>query len=489
MAYRHGVYTREEKTALTAPVKGTAGLQVIFGTAPFALATDPANPTAPKLCNSFEEAVAALGYSDDWDKYTLCQSMDACFRAFNVAPVVFVNVLDPENPAHVTAAPAAEATFADHAHTISAAGVIPSSVTVATAASSGATLVRGTDYDLAVDEDGKTTILLLTGSAHYSTASLYVGYSAMKPEAVTTADIIGSYDPDTGKRTGLELLHEIYPRFGMTPGLVLAPGFAGAELVAAVEAKCQEISGSFACEAVLDIPADSTGAIVYSALKDAKTTLGMDSPHIIPCWPRAKIGSKMYAMSALLAALMAQTDAENGDVPYMSPSNKSLQATALILADGTEVVLDQDQANTVNSYGVVTGLAHGALRAWGNNTAAYPENTDPKDRWIPARRMFSWVRNTIILTFFRKVDDPMNFRLIESITDSFNIWGNSLVAAGYCAACKVRFERADNPETELLGGHITFRVSFSPYPPAENIEFVLTFDTEALVESITGGDF
>lgn len=83
----------------------------------------------------------------------------------------------------------------------------------------------------------------------------------------------------------------------------------------------------------------------------------------------------------------------------------------------------------------------------------------------------------------------MNFRLIESITDSFNIWGNSLVAAGYCAACKVRFERDDNPDTELLDGHITFRVAFSPYPPAENVEFILTFDTEALVESITGGDF
>lgn len=488
MAYRHGVYVREEKTSLTTPVKGTAGLQVIFGTAPFALATAPGKATEPKLCNSYEEAVAALGYSEDWEKYTLCQSMDACFRAFSVAPVVFVNVLDPENADHVTVTAPAEAAFADHAHTIETVGVIPSTLTVATAASSGATLVRGTDYDLATDQEGKTTILLLSGSAHYATAFLYVGYSTMKPEAVTVADIIGAYDAATGKRTGLELLHEIYPRFGMTPGLVLAPGFAGAELVAAVEAKCQEVSGSFVCEAVMDIPANAEGAVVYSGVKEAKNSLGMDSPHVIPCWPKAKIGSKVYAMSALLAALMAQTDAENGDVPYMSPSNKAMQAVALVLEDETEVVLDQDQANTVNSYGVMTGVAHGTIRAWGNNTAAYPENTDPKDRWIPARRMFSWVRNTIILTYFQKVDDPMNFRLIESITDSFNIWGNSLVAAGYCAACKVRFEREDNPDTELLNGHITFRVSFSPYPPAENIEFVLTFDTDALVASITGGD-
>lgn len=488
MDYRHGVYTREEKTDLTTPVEGTAGLQVIFGVAPYALATAEGSPTEPKLCSGFEDAVAALGYSDDWEKYTLCQSMDASFRAFSVAPVIFVNVLDPDNPDHVEVTAPAEAAFAEHAHTIDTPGVIPQTIAVTTAASSGETLVQGTDYDIVMDSEGAVTILLLAGSDHYDAETLYVSYSSMKPQAVTVDDIIGSYDAATGKRTGLELLNEIYPRFGMTPGIVLAPGFTGPELVAAVEAKCREISGSFVCEAVLDIPADESGAVVYTGVREAKAELGMDSEHIIPCWPMAKIGDKTYAMSALLSALMAQTDAENGDVPYVSPSNKPLQAVALVLKDGTEVVLDQGQANTVNSYGVVTAIAHGSIRAWGNNTAAYPENSDPKDRWIPARRMFSWVRNSIVLTYFQKVDNPMNFRLIESITDSFNIWGNSLVASGYCAACKVRFERSDNPDTELLDGHITFRISFSPYPPAENIEFILTFDTDALTASIMGGE-
>ena len=102
--------------------------------------------------------------------------------------------------------------------------------------------------------------------------------------------------------------------------------------------------------------------------------------------------------------------------------------------------------------------------------------------------MFSWVRNSLVLTYFQKVDNPMNFRLIESITDSFNIWGNSLVAAGYCAACKVRFDRSDNPDTELLDGILLSGLASHPYPPAENIEFVLTFDTDALTASIMGGE-
>ena len=37
-----------------------------------------------------------LGYSADYAKYTLCQSMYASFQLIGVAPVVFVNVLDPK---------------------------------------------------------------------------------------------------------------------------------------------------------------------------------------------------------------------------------------------------------------------------------------------------------------------------------------------------------------------------------------------------------
>ena len=45
-----------------------------------------------------------MGYSDDFRKYTLCQSIDASFRVFNIAPIVCINVLDPNKPAHVTEA-------------------------------------------------------------------------------------------------------------------------------------------------------------------------------------------------------------------------------------------------------------------------------------------------------------------------------------------------------------------------------------------------
>ena len=54
MAYKHGVYNTEQATSLTVPIQGSAGLQVIFGTAPIHLAKDPA-AAGPKGGNHAEE--------------------------------------------------------------------------------------------------------------------------------------------------------------------------------------------------------------------------------------------------------------------------------------------------------------------------------------------------------------------------------------------------------------------------------------------------
>ena len=82
----------------------------------------------------------------------------------------------------------------------------------------------------------------------------------------------------------------------------------------------------------------------------------------------------------MLAPLTATVDAGNDDVPYESPSNKDLRITGTVLHDGTEVLLDQQQANDLlNANGIITAINANGWKAWGNNTAAYPSTTDPKD--------------------------------------------------------------------------------------------------------------
>ena len=485
MAYRHGVYVSEQPTSLTAPIQGSAGLQVVFGTAPIHLSDDPAAAVnTPKLCYSFAECVAAMGYSDDFDQFTLCQSIDASFRIFNVAPIILVNVLDPKNPRHIEVNPEDSFPVTGGQVLYTVHNVLADTLVVK---NSGAALVPESDYITARDSDGNIIITLLSTAAQEAT-SLDISSTSINPAGVTAADVVGGVDAATGKETGLELVRQIFPRFGLVPGLLLAPGWSHEAVVAAaLQAKVEKINGVYTCSCYLDIAADESGAAVYTDVKNAKEAMGANTNHGAALWPMVAVGSKIYYYSAMFAALTAYTDANNGDVPIVSPSNEALRVTATVLKDGTEVMLDQEQANLLNGQGVISAINANGFRSWGNNTAAFPGTTDPKDRWLAVRRFFDWDGNNFILTYFQKVDQPANTRLIQDIVDTQNIIGNGFVSRGYCATYRMEFRESENPPTNLLNGILTVHTMMTPFPPAEVIENIREFDVSALSAALTGG--
>ena len=302
--------------------------------------------------------------------------------------------------------------------------------------------------------------------------------------------ILLSHNPTHWRRevlpAGLEVVRQIYPKLSMTPGILLAPRFSmDATVAAALQAKTKEINGVFKAVCIVDIDSTTSGATKYTDVKQRKEAQAVSDANAYAVWPCAKVGEVVYSGSALAAALTAYTDAVNADTPNVSPSNKTLAISAACLADGTEVVLDQEQANTVNGFGVATFLNMSGFRLWGNNTAAYPGNTDPKDRWFSVRRFLSWAANSFILTYFSKVDSPANKRLIEAIVDSENVRGNGFVARGVCARYEVIYDEAENATADLLDGKITFHQYITPYTPAEDIEDVIEFDPDALTTALS----
>lgn len=484
MAYQHGVRVLEQATGVVAPIEGTAGLQVVFGTAPVNLAADPyAVTNTPVIAYSWSEAVSQLGYSDDYAKYTLCESMYASFKLMAVAPVIFVNVLDPKvhKKDNDTATVKVEALQA----VVKIPGILLDTVKVSV--KGGDALTVDTDYILEFDDDGNLVITLLASGTGAAASELTVNSTSIDPSAVDADDIIGA--SATGEEKGLEVLRQVYPKTGMTPGLILAPGWSqNPDVGIVLAAKCEEINGYFTCEGFVDIDSGANGCKTYTKLKEAKESAGVSSNHIMALWPCVAVGSKIFHFSAVMAALTAYTDASNDDVPSLSPSNKLVGITGTVLEDGTEVILDQVQANAVNGYGITTAINVNGWRTWGNNTAAYPATTDPKDRWFCCRRFFSWWGNSFILTYFQKVDDPMDSRLIESVVDSENIRGNAYVSAGKCAAAYIEYNEAENPTTDILNGKITFHQHLAPYVPAEDIVNILEFDTDALTSALSGGE-
>ncbi|OKP67573.1 phage tail protein [Paenibacillus sp. P3E] len=476
MAYKHGVTIIEQSTSVLAPTKATSGIPFAVGTSPVNLATAAVPVNTPVLAYTYAEAVAALGYSDDWSHYTLSELIYSHFALYEKAPLILVNVLDPAT--HKTTVAPAVVAVSNRVAVLQAEGVLLSTLLVKSL-DGASTYVPGTDYIAAFDDSGYVIITTKpSGAIAANVNQLSIGYNKLDPDAVEADDVIGGVT-QSGKYTGFELVNQAYPRFGLLPDLLLAPGWSHLPVVAAVmKAKAGNINGNFKAMALTDIDP----AQLYTAAGSWKSDKSYTGPLQIAAYPMLTLGDKQYHFSTQLAGLIAATDANNGGVPFVSPSNKTLQADGTTLSDGTSLFLGIDQASFLNSSGIVTAVNLGTSgwKSWGNNTGAYPGVTDPKDSFIPVRRMFNWIGNSLIMTYMQKVDDPMNKRLIAAITDSVNIWLNGLTASGALLGARVDFNESENPATELMAGKITFHLHITPPGPAQEISFLLEYDTTYL---------
>ncbi|MCY9589216.1 phage tail sheath family protein [Paenibacillus chitinolyticus] len=477
MSERHGIYTSEVPFSVMTPVSPQATIPVVFGTAPVHLSKLAAAPVnTPILCKSWDEAVDAFGYSEDWESYTLSEFMYSHFRLYKQAPVVLINVLDPA--AHKTSAAPSEAVVTAGMAVVSAEGILPSSVTVQSA-DGATTYSKEKDYTLAFDKKGRLMLSVVKGGAISPAATaLKVGYDKLDRSKVTAADLIGGTDAATGEVTGLDLIKQVFPRFQLVPTLVLAPGFSHDPQVASVlAAKAESINGHFKAMALTDLPADRP----FTDLAVFKKENGYASERQIAAYPNVTKDGRTYRFSTHLAGVMCRTDLESDGVPHRSPSNKLLQADGTVLDNGTELPLGPDEAEYLNNQGIFTALNFvGGWKTWGNRTAAFPEITDPQNAFIPVRRMFDWIQNSVILTYWKHVDDPANKRLVESVTDSLNIWMNGLQASGYILGGRVEFIKEENPATDLMNGKLKFHIFVTPPSPAQEIQFKIEYDAQYL---------
>lgn len=95
MPVNYGIRAKEVATSIATPNVADCGLPFVVGTAPLHTAEKPAKVGIPVLCTSWSEAVEKLGFSYDWESYTLSEFMYSHFQLFQSQPVIFCNVLDP----------------------------------------------------------------------------------------------------------------------------------------------------------------------------------------------------------------------------------------------------------------------------------------------------------------------------------------------------------------------------------------------------------
>ena len=66
--------------------------------------------------------------------------------------------------------------------------------------------------------------------------------------------------------------------------------------------------------------------------------------------------------------------------------------------------------------------------------------------------MFGWVGNSLILSFWNRVDRRMTMRFADSIMDSGNIWLNGLTASEHLLGGRFEFRPKDNTLLDLMSG-------------------------------------
>ncbi len=472
---KHGVYVSEQATSVGVPIVAESGIPFVIGAAPIQSANAPAKTGEPILCRSFEEAKEKLGYSDNWANYSLCEFMYSHFNLYGCQPVIFVNLLDPSAKESV---PAADMDVVDHKVALPIEAIDNAALVVKAVGGEGSTYVKDTDYGVYYEGENCYIETLPGGSAH-AAPKLSIAYNKVTPASVDASKVAA----------GMESIEKCMGNLGIVPDLICAPGFSQDITVAAVMAtKAAAINGMFTAKALVDISTKAAGgAVNYSDVVALKEANNFTDENQTACWPLLRLGDRVFHFSTQLAGRMASIDTENDGCPYESPSNKTLKCDSMVLDNGEEVSLTHAQANILNAGGVVTALNFmGGLVAWGNYTACYPINNDVKDYLIPVSRMFSWVGNSLVKTFWSKLDKPMNRRLIDTIIDTCNIWLNGLVGSGYLLGARAEFKDNENPLTDLMAGIMKVHIYITPPSPAQEIDFVLEYDAEYVTSALQG---
>lgn len=294
MAISHGFNKTEAATSVTAPVTVNSGLQIVVGTAPVNMLDDPeAAVNTPLLVNTFKEAAAAVGYSSDFAKYTLCEAVSASFQVMGISPIVVVNVLDPANAKHITELSNKTVQVNDGIAEIDETGILLKKLVVK---KEQTVLTADEDYTASFNDDGTVSIALVNGGKGDGATALTVSGSILDPAKITAADIVGGVNAATGAETGLEVVRQVFPKLGMVPGILLAPRFSKDPMVcAALQAKCRKINGVFDAVCFIDIDSSASGARKYTDVANQKVKQGATSREAYVYAPNFTIYGSMNA--------------------------------------------------------------------------------------------------------------------------------------------------------------------------------------------------
>lgn len=482
MAYKHGTYGEFAKSIGAVPVNSET-TAVYVGTAPVNLLRGyAAAVNTPIKISNLAEAQEKLGYSKDWDSFTLCEAMEAHFNNVlgNVGPVVFINVLDPKT--HKQSQDKTEQlTFVNGQAKIKSDTIILDTLALADK-------VEGVDYTVDYDFAAGEVVI----SSETISTAVQASYSEVDASAVGNADVIGKATSE-GVYEGLGAIQLIYPELGLITNIIAAPKFSKAkDVYKAMVNAATKINGHWDAFVNADIDIADTDTIAKAI--EAKGTNEMLSERSKIYWPMWKTkGGDIYHLSTLATKAMLEIDTEHNTVPMESCSNKQiLPGKQHFGEESTNKGFDQQTANKLNEKGITTAVFWGGMNVlWGPHTAAYDYNALADNRVIfdNSIRTMMHVANSFQQEWGLDIDKPMTKALAETIKNREQEKADALKAMGaLIGEPVVEFNPSENTVGDLVQGDFTWSNKLTPTPPFKSGTLKVAYTTEGFTAEYGGGE-
>lgn len=474
MSYKHGTYQTETSSDISLPIVLDYG-HFIVGTAPLnKVKKENRKVNEVVRLGTYKEAIQYFGTTYDLD-FSISQAIKVFFELYGVAPLYVVNILDLDK--HKTTTKTTNGLELSNGKIL-----IPNHKIITD------TLVVKENTTSQVISDA-VTMWTDEGLEIYAKPSngtkIDIEYEEIDLSKVTKAQALGGYDVSTMKRTGSELLDEVYLKYSELPAFIDIPDFSSdSEVAAIMQTKAKNINGNmFEAVALINAPIDKP----YDQIPKWKDDNNINGNDQIVLYGTLGLAGKKYIQSIQYAALSLSVDNENGGVPSQTPSNYSYKCDSLYWKNSSgnleEIILDKEQqANLLNKNGVVTAINFKGWRCWGSETALNPMATDPKDKFIYTRRMFKYIGNELVISYFDKVDKKFSKKLAETVTKSMNIRLNAIVARNDLLSANAALSAEDNDTINVTNGDITWVIKLGVIPGMKSATFKKKYDADALTE-------
>ena len=480
--YKHGAYGQIQAVGSRIADESQSVI-VYIGTAPVhTLESYSGSVNKPILVRNIAEARKYFGYSDDWASYTLCEAMYVHFEQKGVGALVLINVLDPAKAAHKNATATTASKTPSNGTIIipEAESAIMASVTVKTQDETPVTKIKGTDYNIAYNQEKKQIIITEIGTGLGSSA-LTVEYNTIKPSGVTSEDIIGTTD-NLGTNTGLFAIKDVYQITGQIPAYLGAPGWSSVTAIhTAMYQVSQKINGHWDAYMFADLPLlnDATPLTLGTAAT-YKAANGFNKPNETVFFPMIKgTDGKYYHLSVLAAANFLALLLDYDGIPYHTASNTECAIIESLKLGGTSTVIADDEIinNNLNKNGIASAAYVGGRWAiWGCHSADYnQEDADSINVAETNRMMLYYISNSFQHRRTGNVDKPMTANDLTSIAAEEQARLDALIKIGALTYGEVSLNAELMDRADVMQGDFSFSFRVTTTPLAKSLTAVVAW--------------